>query len=90
MADTSIIPKKVIRIGRTQAGKSRPIKVIFDFKSYVFDIIKNKLKLLQCNAPIPSINTSTDRTLYQRETMKKLCDELNQRTSKGEMVSQVH
>lgn len=48
LVDSSIIPKKVIRIGRLQAGKSRPIKVIFDSKSNVFDIIKNKRKLSQC------------------------------------------
>ncbi|CAI6360305.1 unnamed protein product [Macrosiphum euphorbiae] len=85
LVETSIIPKKVIRIGRSQAGKSRPIKVIFDSKSDVFDIIKNKRKLSQCNSSLSSINISTDRTLYQRETMKKLREELNQRTSKGEM-----
>lgn len=64
---------------------SRTIKVIFDSKSDVFYIIKNKRKLLQCNAPISSINISTDRILYQREAMKKLREELSQRTSKGEM-----
>jgi hypothetical protein len=85
LVDTSIIPKKVIRIGRSQAGKSRPIKVIFDSKSDVFDIIKNKRKLSQCNSSLSSINISTDRTLYQREAMKKLREELKQRTSKGEM-----
>lgn len=84
LVDTSINPK-VIRIGRSQAGKSRPIKAIFDSKSDVFDIIKNKRKLSQCNSSLSSINISTDRTLYQRETMKKLREELNQRTLKGEM-----
>jgi len=52
-------------------GKSRPIKVIFDFKSDVFDIIKNKRKLLQCNAPLSSINITSDRTRYQREAMNR-------------------
>lgn len=33
--NTSINPKEVFRIGRTQAGKSRPIKVIYDSKSDV-------------------------------------------------------
>jgi len=85
MVDTSIVPKKVIRIGRLQAGKSRPTKVIFDHKSDIFDIIKNKRKLLNCNTPQSLINISTDWTLYQREFMKKLREELTQRISKGEI-----
>jgi len=52
MVDTSINPKKVFRFGRTQAGKSRLIKVIFNSKSDIFDISKNKRKLLRCNAPL--------------------------------------
>lgn len=85
MVDTSVIPKKVIRVGRMQTGKSRPIKVIFDSKSDIIDIFNNERKLLQCNAPLSSINISSDRTRYQREAMKKLREELIQRTSKGEI-----
>lgn len=40
LVDTSINPKKVFRIGRSQAGKSRPIKAIFDSKSDLFDILR--------------------------------------------------
>lgn len=36
------IPLRVIRLGCYQSGKLRPIKVIFESESNVFDIIRNK------------------------------------------------
>ncbi|KAL5239425.1 hypothetical protein ACI65C_006835 [Semiaphis heraclei] len=77
------IPLKVIRLGRYQPGKMRPIKTIFSTATDVFDIIRNKKKITHSNLP-SIINISTDRTPNQRESMKKLREELASRTNNGE------
>ncbi|KAF0760449.1 MI domain-containing protein [Aphis craccivora] len=78
------VPLKVIRLGRFQPGKMRPIKTIFSMATDVFDIIRNKKKISHSNLP-STINISTDRTPNQRESMKKLCEELASRTNNGEI-----
>jgi hypothetical protein len=83
LVECNIIPIKVIRLGRYQKDKSRPIKVTFSSTSDIYEILKNKRKLSQL-APPSSINISTDRTQYQRDFMKKLRDELTVRNSNGE------
>lgn len=77
------VPLKVIRLGRYQPGKIRPIKAIFSMATDVFDIIRNKKKI-SYSIPNSTINISTDRTPNQRESMKKLREELASRTSDGE------
>lgn len=87
LSDTShdiSVPLKVIRLGRFQPGKMRPIKTIFSMATDVFDIIRNKKKISHSNLP-STINISTDRTPNQRESMKKLCEELASRTNNGEI-----
>lgn len=73
---------KVIRLGRYQHGKMRPIKTIFSMATDVFDIIRNKKKISHSNLP-SIINISTDRKPNQRESMKKLREELASRTNDG-------
>lgn len=63
------VPIKVIRIGRYQLNKPRPILITFSSISEAFSIMKNKIKLL---SRYPNISLSSDRTQYQREHMKKL------------------
>ena len=51
--------------------------------TYVFDIIKNKNKILHSNLP-STVNISTDRTPNQRESMNKLREEQASLTNDGE------
>jgi len=81
--DSEIVPLKVIRLGRYQSGKLRPIKAVFSTSTNTFDILKNKRKL-SLHVPPSRINISSDRTLLQRDSMKKLRDELAARSSNGE------
>lgn len=85
LVDTDNLPTplKVIRLGRYQPGKLRPIKAIFESDSIVFDIIRNKNKLTHSNPP-STVYISTDRTPYQRDYMKSLKEELMTRTKNGE------
>ncbi|KAF0704571.1 MI domain-containing protein [Aphis craccivora] len=85
LSDTSRdipVPLKVIRLGRFQLGKMRPIKTIFSMATDMFDI-RNKKKISHSNLP-STINISTDPTPNQRESMKKLYEELASRTNDGE------
>jgi len=68
-------------LGRYQSGK-RPIKAVFSTSSNIFDILNNKRKL-SLRVPPSRINISSDRTLYQRNSMKKLREELAARLSNG-------
>ncbi|CAI6350731.1 unnamed protein product [Macrosiphum euphorbiae] len=76
------VPIKVIRIGRYQSNKPRPLIITFGSVSDAFNIMKNKTKLL---SRYPMISLSSDRTQYQRDHMKKLREELASRISKGEI-----
>lgn len=79
-------PIKVIRLGKSyQPNKHRPIKAIFSSAGDAFDILKNKKHILSRLPPNSSnIGISSDRTLFQREQMKKLRDQLAARQSSGE------
>lgn len=77
------VPLKVIRLSRYQPGKMRPIQAIFSMTTDVFNIIRNEKKISHLN-PHSTINISTDRTPNQRESMKKLREELASRTNDGE------
>lgn len=79
----SIIPSKVIRLGIRSQNKLRPIKAVFSTPADAFEILKSKKKLLSVQPP-SSIVISSDRTLYQRDYMKKLRDELESRRANGE------
>ncbi|CAI6359617.1 unnamed protein product [Macrosiphum euphorbiae] len=81
IGDKNIKPVKLLRLGIRVHDKTRPIKAIFSSsKSLVFEILKSKKKLLSLNPP-SNIGISLDRTLYQRNYMKKLREELESRRS---------
>ncbi|KAL4118938.1 hypothetical protein QTP88_011816 [Uroleucon formosanum] len=81
--DNEIVPLKVIRLGRYQSDKLRPIKAVFPTSSNTFDILKNKRKL-SLQVPPSRKNISSDCTLHQRDSMRKLREELAARSSNGE------
>jgi len=76
------LPIKVIRIGRYQSNKPRPLIITFGSISEAFNIMKNKTKLL---SRYPTVSLSSDRTQYQRDHMKKLREELASRISNGDL-----
>jgi len=80
----NIRPSKVIRLGIYDKNNPRPIKALFSTPADVFEILKSKRKLLSLQLP-STIGISTDRTLYQRNYMKKLRDELESRRTNGEI-----
>lgn len=69
--DSEIAPSKFIRLGRYQNDKVRPIKVVFSI-SYL------------CFSP-SHINIISDRTLYRRNSTRKMRDELTTRVLNGEI-----
>lgn len=85
ITESAIEPLKLIRLGKHYQpnSKPRPIKIVLPSSRDAFDILRNKKKLQQ-NQPTSEIFISSDRTLYQRNSMNKLRDELNTRISNGE------
>ncbi|KAJ2948025.1 hypothetical protein O0L34_g5351 [Tuta absoluta] len=73
-------PVAIIRLGKPKQDLSpRPVKVIFANKRPAKNILKNGKKLPA------SIKVKNDLTPYQREYLKNLRVELDQRTSNGEL-----
>lgn len=60
------------------------IIVTFSSSTYTFDILKSKKKLLSLQPPI---RISSYRILYQRNYMKKLCNEFESCRSNKEVDS---
>lgn len=84
ITDGNIRPSKIIRLGIHGKNNPRPIKAVFSTPADVFEILKSKKKLLSLEPP-STIGMSSDRTLYQRNYMKKLRDELESRRTNGEI-----
>lgn len=72
---------RTYRLGRGNGNNISPLKVEFASKEDVFTILKNKNKLKNHNI---NIQISTDKTLLQRQHLKNLISELNQRKENGE------
>lgn len=72
-------PMAMFRIGK-KSSSPRPLKVIFPKKHDAIDILKNSNRITDKN-----IQIKADLTKNQREHLKTLRDELNQRKLKGEM-----
>lgn len=72
-------PERVIRLGKFQHGKTRPIKACFVSEEPVKNVLRNKNNVITGNVKIYS-----DQTPYQREAMRKLKQELEIRTANGE------
>ncbi|XP_028163109.1 uncharacterized protein LOC114354755 [Ostrinia furnacalis] len=73
-------PNKVIRIGKFDSNKSRPIKACFETSETPKLILRNKTTFQKD----PKIKIYSDETPYQKKVMQKLRDELKQRTEAGE------
>lgn len=84
ITDGNIRPSIVIRLGIHGKNNPRPIKAVFSTPADVFEILKSKKKFLSLQPP-STIGISSDRTLYQRNSMKKLRNELESRRTNGEI-----
>lgn len=71
---------KVIRLGKNETGKCRPIKVVFNEKSSVHKVLKNKYKLKNESKLI----IATDQTTMQKLFYKKVEEEFKSRKQLGE------
>jgi len=83
-SDNVVKPFKLIRLGKFGQNYSRPIKVVFGSLAEVFDILKS-MKKLSTLQPSTTICISSDRTIQQRNYTNSLLEELESRSSKGEV-----
>ncbi|CAH2088761.1 unnamed protein product [Euphydryas editha] len=72
-------PQQIFRLGRYQSNKSRLIKVCFSSEKITKQLLRKKTTVQLNNIKIYS-----DQTPYQREVLKNLQKELQQRTANGE------
>lgn len=77
------VVSNVLRIGKFDVAKSRPVKIVFQTESEVHDVIKNAGKLRN-SSDFERISISFDRTPKQLLRYKALRSELQDRLSKGE------
>lgn len=70
---------KLFRLGKPEAGKIRPIKIIFPEKQIAKEILKHKKKLDN-----NGIYIKGDLTIMQRKFLKDVVAELKSRTDNGE------
>lgn len=71
---------KVLRLGRYQPEKIRPVKVIFESKETALRVLKRRTNLDRSRA----VYIKSDQTPMQRKYLKDLIRELESRTEKGE------
>ncbi|KAG5894689.1 hypothetical protein JTB14_034737 [Gonioctena quinquepunctata] len=78
--DINVGPFKVWRLGQA-SNRSRPLKVTLSNNSNALFCIKNKRKLSE---NFPNIRIAADLTLSQRNYMKSIYEQLNERKRNGE------
>ena len=74
---------KVVRLGKSNNGKPRPLLVGLDNEAEKIEILSQSGKLRRLDQ-YNEIYIVADKTKYEREKHKKLVDELKSRRSKGE------
>lgn len=72
-------PKQIVRLGKYQPNKIRPIKALFATEETAKLILRQKI-----NTPLDNVIIYSDRTPYQRDLMEKLKLELQHRAANGE------
>lgn len=72
-------PEKIMRLGKYDGKKTRPVKVCFSTSGTAKVILKNKL-----NCKDKNIKIYSDQTPNQKLDMENLREELRQRKEKGE------
>lgn len=74
-------PIKILRLGKYSDKKSRPIKACYETSETAKKVLRNSTAI---NKATKKIKIYSDETPQQKENMKKLRDELKQRTDDGE------
>lgn len=77
VVDISSMDVKVVRIGKMDATKVRPVKVIFKTKNDAMNVLRNKKK-------ITKFNLAADRTKAQQKILQQVQAEFEERESNGE------
>ncbi|CAH2100558.1 unnamed protein product [Euphydryas editha] len=72
-------PIKILRLGKYDGKKTRPLKVCFSSSETSKAILKSKMNLTD-----PNIKIYSDQTPIQRQTMLNLREEMRHRTENGE------
>lgn len=73
------------RLGKGSEGKLRPIKICFKDTSHKYTILR-RARYLKGLSRFDKVGIAEDKTLQQRETERKLREELKRRKAKGENV----
>lgn len=88
----SILPAhyKLVRLGKAQPNKTRPLKIIFDSKEIASKLLVNyyEAKKNGTNFP-PNFRISKDKTLLQRTVLRNCHSELDRRSQAGEVGLQI-
>lgn len=79
-AETIMVQLKIIRLGKYDPNKQRPIKIVFPSKEEARKMLVNKNKLPKESGKY----IKYDLTSMQRTYLKNLLEEMQQRTEKGE------
>ena len=79
--DVKVNDLKLMRLGKYDPQKVRPIKVIFPTKEEALKILKQKNKLSKDN----EVYIKSDQTTEQRKYLKSVIQELEDRKVKGEI-----
>lgn len=78
---------KLFRLGRPNKDKPRPLKIIFPSKEQAFSFIiefNTSKRSVGSDNLLQSINISRDRTLLERQEIRRVYQELDSRKKKGE------
>lgn len=78
-SDISIERAPVIRLGKPNSNKPRPIKIILKSRESALEILRSQKKLMNSKIRIKS-----DLTPMQREYLRSLGEQLEERRKKGE------
>ena len=78
---------QLFRVGKKVAGKIRPILVTFKDEEMRMKVLKKsrEMELKTEDGELIKVSVSTDKTPKQRETEKKLREEISQRKAQGEV-----
>ncbi len=82
VADPSVSQPRIMRLGRFQNGKIRPIKLIFSSNDCVKKIF-HKISDVKNVPNFKDVNFSNDYTVVQMKAFKKLKAEMEQRKSEN-------
>ncbi len=73
--DINVTPKQITRLGKEQAGKTRPVKVVLKSVADKGKIMSSLNKLKNVDEPIRGISVRDDYTIEERQLIKSMAEE---------------